>query len=207
MLEFYENENKSVWYGPVTQLKKLGEELESEHFEHLERVKGREGEIEAAWEKLSGLSAAKKELLEDHLAREIFKEKLRLQVNQHTESYDKLKPWIADKGKMRATYIISWVNMTWITTNFSRDSTFFKSFTENYLNTKESVSSSASAQEHLNALEAANKELKATGAGTVASIKKLGQEIIEAKYETQFSSYTYPPEGINAVAEVNKEKK
>ena len=39
----------------------------------------------------------------------------------------------------------------------------------------------------------------------VTLLKKLGTEIIEAKYETSLSSYTYPPEELNARAAVSIE--
>ena len=46
-------------------------------------------------------------------------------------------------------------------------------------------------------------ENAATLESSVAQLKNLGQDILTAKYETKFSSYTFPPEEINARAKVS----
>jgi len=104
-LRTYEGDKIDVNTLNVTAMNTLGADilsakyetaLSSWAFETPDEVKGREGEIAAAWVELSQLSAAKLEVLEDDLAREIFREKLRLSNEQHIAKHGKISAWVAD---------------------------------------------------------------------------------------------------------------
>jgi hypothetical protein len=59
-------------------------------FETPTEVTEREAAVDADWETLSSLSLSKKVVLQDDLAREQFKEKVRLLNKQHINKHDKL---------------------------------------------------------------------------------------------------------------------
>jgi Ca2+-binding EF-hand superfamily protein len=68
----------------------LGNTLQHEKYENLERVRARETAAVARFGELSTKSAAKRPILDDDLAREIFREGVRLQVEEHIGKFEKL---------------------------------------------------------------------------------------------------------------------
>eukprot|EP00005_Dracoamoeba_jomungandri_P003108 CAMPEP_0174260450 /NCGR_PEP_ID=MMETSP0439-20130205/9716_1 /TAXON_ID=0 /ORGANISM="Stereomyxa ramosa, Strain Chinc5" /LENGTH=1009 /DNA_ID=CAMNT_0015344697 /DNA_START=295 /DNA_END=3324 /DNA_ORIENTATION=+ len=97
LLESYEVESKSVYNGPFQELKDLGNDLESEKYENLERVRARESEIEQDFVNLTGLADKKRPILQDDLAREQYKVETLLKNQQHVDSFNKIKSWVPAK--------------------------------------------------------------------------------------------------------------
>jgi hypothetical protein len=121
LLEAYDKEKVSTTTVSVAQFKQLGAEILAQvytsqysewKFETPEDISSRHAAIDAGmkgnnnlkfknvfiyfligWEKLSALSAIKKEILQDDLARELFKEKVRLLNEEHIDKHDKLQAW------------------------------------------------------------------------------------------------------------------
>jgi hypothetical protein len=66
-------------------------------FETPDEIGQRESTIDDKWALLSDLSAEKKNVLDDHLAREEFKEKVLLMNKQHISQSNTLQSWITEK--------------------------------------------------------------------------------------------------------------
>ena len=60
-----------------------------------------------------------------------------------------------------------------------------------YLNTKEKISSSEPARQHLSLMDALNLAFKGMSDSNKPALHKLGDEIRIAKYETKYSKWTY----------------
>jgi spectrin beta len=60
-----------------------------------------------------------------------------------------------------------------------------------YLNTKEDISSSEPARQHLSLMDALRTAFQGQTESNVPALKKLGGEIRAAKYETQYSKWVY----------------
>jgi len=97
-LEAYDKESAAMRQTNIAQLCKIGAELASERYEGIEGVKTREAEVDAMFKKLDELSAAKHPVLDDDLAREMHKEKVRLMFRNHTEKNDALNKWIQESS-------------------------------------------------------------------------------------------------------------
>jgi len=87
----------------VASLNKLGGEIRSAEyktelshwrFETPQEVSGREEEIASSFRTLDSLSATKKDVLDDDLAREQFREKLRLMNEDHKGKQARIKAWV-----------------------------------------------------------------------------------------------------------------
>jgi len=159
LLDAYDKESASVHSTTIAELKNLGAELAKEKYENISAVQSRENEVNTGSQKLASLSAAKRPVLEDDLAREQFREKVRLMVLQHTDKFTKLQAWIAKKDA--------------------------------YLKTKENNNSISLAQTALGRLASYNRDSESVQATKVVALNKLGQDILDAKYQTQYSSYAY----------------
>jgi Ca2+-binding EF-hand superfamily protein len=162
-LDVLVEEHTALLSGTAANLKKLGVELSSEKYEHTATVQAHEAQLFAALEQLKKHEDARKLVLQDDLAREQFKERVRLQAHQHSERHQKLVAW-AEEHKA-------------------------------YLGARESCLSVSAAQLLIQLLAARAEDREETLAGAVAAIKKLGTEVIEAKYATQYSSWVYEKPG------------
>jgi hypothetical protein len=96
-IEAYGKEREAVYGSTFSDLKQRGQYLQSEIYERTNEVLAREQELEGDFSELTRLAQAKQPVLEDDLAREQFKEKVRQMNQQHVDKYDNLKTWIAAK--------------------------------------------------------------------------------------------------------------
>eukprot|EP00055_Hartaetosiga_balthica_P011900 m.55751 g.55751 ORF g.55751 m.55751 type:complete len:1252 (-) comp7769_c0_seq1:791-4546(-) len=168
VLDAFDQEKTDTEAGAVARLNALGTSIrsakyETEHsqwmYEQPDSVASLESDISTKIEELVTLSTSKRVVLDDDLAREQFKEKVELLVNNHTSLFGVISEW-SDKKTV-------------------------------YLDTKETVTSSTVAKQLLAQLELYVKEKDGMTAGAVANLKSLGEEIRNAKYETEHSSWTY----------------
>ena len=87
--------------------------------------------------------------------------------------------------------------------------TYIKSWAEEklaYLNVNEVVRSSESAKQHLSLLDAFVSSFKAMTDSNVPALKKLGGEILRAKYATTYSQWVYEhPEEIKVGSYIYRE--
>lgn len=106
IIEGYDAEKKSMEEAFVKMLRETGKKIKasvyqttysSYQFENPEILDSREGEVDAAWEKLTQMSTHKHAVLADDLAREQFKDKLRLKNQQHAEAHEQILKWIKTK--------------------------------------------------------------------------------------------------------------
>eukprot|EP01104_Vermistella_antarctica_P013217 TRINITY_DN3969_c0_g1_i1.p1 TRINITY_DN3969_c0_g1~~TRINITY_DN3969_c0_g1_i1.p1 ORF type:complete len:1004 (+),score=356.20 TRINITY_DN3969_c0_g1_i1:73-3012(+) len=80
------------------QLKPIGAELTAERYERVNEVADRETSLADSFLRIVAGSDAKLPVMEDHLSREQFKERVRLQDKNHGDRYSKLQAWYADKN-------------------------------------------------------------------------------------------------------------
>jgi len=106
LFDSYVKEKASTVETDVAELNHLGAEvLRSKYetkyskwsIEHPEVLQGREQAVQKHLQKLDQLAQAKKSLLDDHLAREEFAERVRMMNRNHLDRHDKLQRWIAEK--------------------------------------------------------------------------------------------------------------
>jgi len=106
ILEAYEKEKVTTTNGPVSQLKQIGAEIlaakyETTYsryvFENPKDITDRESFVDEKWASFSKLSAEKKLILDDHLAREEFKERVLLMNQTHLNKFNSIKAWIEEK--------------------------------------------------------------------------------------------------------------
>eukprot|EP00823_Brevimastigomonas_motovehiculus_P005144 TRINITY_DN362_c0_g1_i3.p1 TRINITY_DN362_c0_g1~~TRINITY_DN362_c0_g1_i3.p1 ORF type:complete len:1611 (+),score=620.13 TRINITY_DN362_c0_g1_i3:65-4897(+) len=91
--------------GALTAFKKLGQDiLDTKHngktqyeFDQPEVIKKRNDDVDAKWSEIKEKHAEKLKVLQDDSDREMFKEKLLLNVQEHMTAFENLKQWIADK--------------------------------------------------------------------------------------------------------------
>lgn len=96
-LDAYEKESTAVQEGSFAQIKKLFAELESEKYERTSEVKARVDEVEQYFTTLNGLAKAKRPVLDDDLARELFKAAVRLLNKEHIDDHKKIMTWVGEK--------------------------------------------------------------------------------------------------------------
>jgi len=160
-LDAFDAESAALVPTTIAQLKKLGAELVRERYERKAEVLQREQSIDAHWATMAQLSAQKRPVLEDDLAREVFREELRQKGVQHADRHTRLvTTWYTEKAE--------------------------------YLAAREEITCISEAQVALGKLQAFANEKAETTATAVAALKALGQEILTAKYETQYSSHVFP---------------
>jgi len=87
-----------VTSGSVASNKQLGDDLQAEHYENIAAVRSREAEIAAAIARLASLSAKKRPVLDDDLAREKFRAKLAMQNQNHKAQAAALEAWVHEKS-------------------------------------------------------------------------------------------------------------
>jgi len=106
LLEGYDAEKKSMEEAFIKMLRETGKKIKasvykteysSYQFENPEILDQREGEIDSQWENLTKLSTHKRAVLDDDLAREQFKDKLRLKNQQHSDAEDQILKWVKAK--------------------------------------------------------------------------------------------------------------
>lgn len=97
MLDAYEQENSSVLNAAVAALKALGADLEREVYERTAEVKGREASVDSSFDELASASAKRRPVLDDHLAREVFKAGVEVLAVNHAAAYEKLVEWFKQK--------------------------------------------------------------------------------------------------------------
>lgn len=165
----YVTEKEYTTKGAVVNMKKLGQDILSDKYETAlsswawetpAEITDREGEIDGDWAALDGLSATKQAVLDDDLAREEFRERLRLDNENH-----KLK-------------------QAWLMEDYAKGSV-------EYLTKTEEVDSIFDANTNLDYLNASELTKEDVTSFNVASINKLGAHILEAKYETELSSFVF----------------
>lgn len=106
LLDQFNQDKQSALDTSVSQIKKLGQEiLNSKYdtqyskwqYEHPEKIQAAHANADAKFNELAELAAEKKRVLDDDLARETFKDKLRMMDRNHTEKFEQLKSWAAEK--------------------------------------------------------------------------------------------------------------
>lgn len=103
LLDAYDKEAESTLNGTVSTAKELGAEMIREKYERSAQVQEREKDIDTCFQTLSQLSKDKRPVLEDDLAREIYKEKVRLWASQHGNQWEKVCQWIQESEKYLQT--------------------------------------------------------------------------------------------------------
>lgn len=128
-------------------------------FEYPDQVQDREKFVEDGFAELETLGTNKILVLEDDLARENFKEKVRQWNENHKLQTSSLRTWIA-KSKT-------------------------------YVDTKEPCDSVENAQDNLVVHKAYIVNEKSMQDNDVVALQAQGKEILDAKYETKYSSYVF----------------
>ncbi|MDP2434761.1 MAG: hypothetical protein Q8P67_03370, partial [archaeon] len=95
-LEASDEERLSIFGSTFQKLQELGAYLLAEHYERSNEVSAREAEITQAFTALAAASTAKHPILDDDLAREEFREQVRLQNERHISEFDKLNSWATE---------------------------------------------------------------------------------------------------------------
>lgn len=96
-LAAYVTEAAAVRDSSVVELKKVGKELVDNSYENSADVQSRESNVDAGNEELDTLSASKKVILEDDLARNLYKEPILLVNGQHQAKHAQINTWVAEK--------------------------------------------------------------------------------------------------------------
>jgi len=294
LLDAYDKESAAVQETTFAALLKLGTELQENKYEKSSEVEATEKNLQTKFSELGELSKKKRPVLEDDLAREQFKEKVRLMEKRHADQNGQIEQWTAEKEtylkkkeeihslseartqvSLLETYEKDKVSMTQnnvselkalgadilaqkYSTSYSswvfetpevvkkRESTVDEKWQllsqlseekkkvleddvaredfaaktrllnrthidkhsslsswvqekENYLKTKEAISSVGEALTHLSLLEAYTKDKESQTEGALAQWKKLGADILAAKYATSYSSYVFEtPEEVKS---------
>eukprot|EP00004_Rigifila_ramosa_P010201 TRINITY_DN21_c0_g1_i2.p1 TRINITY_DN21_c0_g1~~TRINITY_DN21_c0_g1_i2.p1 ORF type:complete len:1238 (-),score=389.66 TRINITY_DN21_c0_g1_i2:44-3250(-) len=106
LLEAFEKEKRTQTDTGVKPLKALGADIIAQHykteysewrFETPQEIHDREASVDDKWKVLTELSAKKKAILEDDLAREEFKEQVLMSAKQHQDSHHHLTAWVVQK--------------------------------------------------------------------------------------------------------------
>eukprot|EP00211_Chloroparvula_japonica_P004956 CAMPEP_0119119142 /NCGR_PEP_ID=MMETSP1310-20130426/760_1 /TAXON_ID=464262 /ORGANISM="Genus nov. species nov., Strain RCC2339" /LENGTH=856 /DNA_ID=CAMNT_0007108559 /DNA_START=117 /DNA_END=2684 /DNA_ORIENTATION=+ len=103
LMSAYETESSDVQKGSVVDLQKVGEELVREKYERSEEVQARETFVTSKFEEFSSLAAKKRAVLEDDLAREVYRADVRVKAVGHKNRYNKISAWVAEKEKYLRT--------------------------------------------------------------------------------------------------------
>jgi hypothetical protein len=97
LLSAYDTEAKDVQNGSVVELRKIGDVLEAEKYERSSDVRSRQNEVDEKFALFATLSKKKKAILEDDLAREIYRADVRVKAAGHKERYGKISVWVEKK--------------------------------------------------------------------------------------------------------------
>ncbi|KAJ5069992.1 spectrin/filamin related cytoskeletal protein [Anaeramoeba ignava] len=169
------NETKST---TLVELKKLGEKTmaqkyQTEYSEYIfnetkyqgktfgknqfSDLTDRHDDMDKKFQELLDLANAKKLILDDHLKREEFIDKVRQMNDEHKDKYEKLVKWFEDKKA--------------------------------YLETKEETNSIPEASKNLNIFNSYVNEYKNYQEKNLVEFKKLGEDTMAQKYQTEYSEY------------------
>lgn len=170
----YVTEKDYTTKGAVASMKHLGVQIQVPYksalsewkWETPDEIHARENEIDADWKALDELWAKKHAVLKDDLAREEFKERLRLDNENHQSKHK----WLTEYAATSAAYLTK----------------------------KDAVDSIADANNNLASLEAFENDKHDVTNFNVASLKKLGAQIIAARYEGLTKYQFKTPEEITA---------
>lgn len=143
-------------------MQKMSAILESNKYENLAACLDEEKQFAAQCTELSQLADQKKLVLQDDLARELFKDKWNLKVDQHVQMFEAINVLFQKK--------------------------------EAYFKQKEVTHPIKQARLQLAILENEIQDLN-NMQDSMGDLAKLGTEILEAKYETQYSSWVYEKPG------------
>jgi hypothetical protein len=97
VISSYKTESKDVQAGDVVELKKIGAELIAEKYEKSAEVQEREKFIDDKFVVLGDLATKKTAVLEDDLAREVYRADVRVKAAGHKDRYGKISAWIDKK--------------------------------------------------------------------------------------------------------------
>eukprot|EP01090_Pellita_catalonica_P019472 TRINITY_DN6651_c0_g1_i1.p1 TRINITY_DN6651_c0_g1~~TRINITY_DN6651_c0_g1_i1.p1 ORF type:complete len:984 (-),score=317.79 TRINITY_DN6651_c0_g1_i1:120-2789(-) len=97
LLDAYDKEASGVQSGTFAKLQSLGAEIVGERYEKSDDIQARETELQSTFADLKKLSAAKRPILDDDLAREVFKQDARLMQRQHKRAHENILAWVAEK--------------------------------------------------------------------------------------------------------------
>eukprot|EP01156_Anaeramoeba_ignava_P013791 Anaeramoba_ignava/a607539_2293.p1 GENE.a607539_2293~~a607539_2293.p1 ORF type:complete len:998 (+),score=362.98 a607539_2293:509-3502(+) len=92
-LDQYEKENATMINTGVANLKKLSAELKQEKYEYQAHIDEHDKDIDEKFKELDKLSKIKRPILDDHLKREQFIEKVRQMNDEHKDKHEKLVKW------------------------------------------------------------------------------------------------------------------
>ncbi|EDQ86636.1 uncharacterized protein MONBRDRAFT_28031 [Monosiga brevicollis MX1] len=102
----YVGDKATVTAADLASLQKLGANilarsyktaLSAYTYEEPASITDREASLAAAWQQLDAASAVKLPILEDHLARNVFQEKVRLWVRNHQDAHASLRDWSVNR--------------------------------------------------------------------------------------------------------------
>eukprot|EP00041_Stephanoeca_diplocostata_P039173 m.1595633 g.1595633 ORF g.1595633 m.1595633 type:complete len:371 (-) comp25342_c0_seq39:7209-8321(-) len=106
LLDTFEKDKAAMTSANVASMKKLGQDVlarkyETKHstyvYEKPEEIQANEQAVDTAWSELETESALKRPILDDHLARNEFQEKVRLWVKSHESIHQNITKWYNDK--------------------------------------------------------------------------------------------------------------
>ncbi|EDQ86619.1 uncharacterized protein MONBRDRAFT_33696 [Monosiga brevicollis MX1] len=140
-------------------------------------VEGLENKAKSSTNEMRAKAEAKRLVLEDDLAREQFREKIELMADQHTSQYQYLQSWAGEK-------------QTYIDTKEAIESSQAAKY-QTFSLTTPSLSARARDPHQLSRLALFRKELDDMTTGALQSLKALGQEVVSANYQTEYSSWKY----------------
>ena len=103
LLSSYNTEAKDVLSGDVSELKKIGVELVAEKYERSGEVQDREKFIDDKFVLLGELADKKGKVLEDDLAREVYRADVRVKAAGHKDRHGKISRWIDQKDAYLST--------------------------------------------------------------------------------------------------------
>ncbi|KAJ5066874.1 alpha-actinin [Anaeramoeba ignava] len=97
LLDRYEKENQTMINTGVANLKKLSAELKKEKYEYQTKIEEHDKDIDNKFKELDELDKIKRPILDDHLKREEFIEKVRQMNDEHKNKHEQLLKWFEIK--------------------------------------------------------------------------------------------------------------
>jgi hypothetical protein len=106
-LSLHDQRREGMVGADVAALRTLGDEIRAARhkteysewaYEHPDRLRKEEADIDTRWASLVEASAGKRAVLDDDLARELYAEETRILANQHDAKQQLLMEWVKDKG-------------------------------------------------------------------------------------------------------------
>ena len=144
--------------------------LVDEKYEHSDEVLQRDALIKQGLTTVGTLSEQQRPVLEDDLARETFRENLRIEVLEYNHKVQMYEAWAAEKSEVLAK--------------------------------RDELLSVSLCSEQITLLNSLKDDLNDAQTGLLAPIAAKCEKIVNAKYETQYSSYEYEDkQGIQSSAD------